>query len=197
MAPGLNGFYGSYTTLAMDCKHVIHHSTPSNLEVKLSRPADTYSKPPDWEDRYPPVDFVCISANTFLCPACEEAMRWELREAEEYYNTIWAKGDSRDETGVASFALKHGAWRYRKAALKLANFEARMAARSNSISQAAAIAELEQKWEAQKKVHFDVEEGQGAGEKPKQVKKVRIVMAKPRDSAVELADAWQAFTTSM
>ena len=202
MAPGRNGFYGSFTSLATDCQHVIHYSTPSDLEIKLSRPADTYSEPPDWEDQYPPTDFVCVSADVLLCPACEEDMRNELRNAGADYNIVWAdgNGDSRNETGERDIELKEAAWRYNRAAAKVANFENRMADRDHTISQAAAKLEREQKWEAGRKIKFDVKEGEGAGEKPKkrQEAKVPIVFGKKASKAsdAELADAWKAFVTS-
>ena len=66
------------------------------MELKLSRPSSTYGTPPDWEDEYLPVDFVCVSANTFLCPTCEQAMRDERLEAELAYQFIYDDGNDDD-----------------------------------------------------------------------------------------------------
>jgi hypothetical protein len=59
-----------------------------------------------------------------------------------------------------------------KAAIKVANFEGRMADRETTTKAA-----REQKWEAGKKVKFTVEEGQGSGEKPKEKKEKVSAMA--------------------
>lgn len=192
-----NAFHGSYTSLAMDCKHVIHFSVPSALEIKLSRPADTYSKPLDWDDQYAPIAFVCESANTLLCPSCEAAMRKELRDADANYKYVWAdgNGDSRNETGERSAEHKDAARRYNRAAAKVANFEDRMADRANTISQAAAKAAKEQQWEAAREVKFakfvvqldSITEEQDGDENGS------ISSTSSRDSAVELAEAWAGF----
>lgn len=197
MAPDPNAYHGSYTSLAMDCKHVIHFSVPSALEIKLSRPASTYSEPLDWDDQYPPIDFVCESANTLLCPSCEAAMRKELRDAEANYKAVWAdgNGDSRNETGERSPEHKDAARRYNRAVVKVANFEDRMANRANTISQAAAKAAKEQMWEAGREVKFAKfdTELESIAEEQDDEEDVSISSTSSRDSAVELAEAWAGF----
>jgi len=168
MAPDPTAYHGSSTTLAMDCKHVIHYSVPSALSIQLSRPADTYGTASDWEDGYEPTEFVCLSANTLLCNDCEEIMRTELRDAAEAYSLIWA--DRVGSSSPPNEASKAASDRYVQAAIEVANFEGRMADRENTISQADAKKAKEQKWEAGKKVRFNIEEGEGAGEKPKKEK---------------------------
>lgn len=176
MAPDPNAYCGSYTGLAMDCKHVIHYSVPSALSIKLSRPTDTYGPALNWEDEYPPEDFVCVSANTLLCPVCEKTMRAELTAASEACDALWAFG----------FRSKETSKRYVEAAIKVANFEGRMASRGNSISQDEALKRKEREWEAAKKVRFDVEAGMGAGEKVvKKKKKKRVIILGP-PSTLEL-----------
>lgn len=165
IAPDPNGCHGSTAYLAMDCNHVVHYSVPSAFTIQLSRPADTYGEPLDWEDEYPPTDFVCLDANTFLCDDCEADMRAELRDATNAYSQIWA--GRRASSGDPTPASKIAADRYVQAAMNVANFEARMADRENTISQTNALIAKEKRWEAGKKVKFAVEEGQGAGEKPK------------------------------
>ena len=186
MAPDPEGFNGSYTTLAKDCGHVIHYSTPSELELKLSRPADTYGTPPDWEDEYPPVDFVCVSANTFLCSTCEQAMRDERVEAELAYQFVYddGKGDCTEE-GFQD--CKVAAQYHRAATLRVVNFDDRMADRTNTISQAAAVAVREKRWEARRKVRFAVDEGMGPGEEEEaKGKKSPITLGTRSDSAISL-----------
>ena len=186
MAPDPHGFNGSYTSLARDCRHVIHHSTPSELELKLSRPADTYGTPADWEDEYPPVDFVCISANTFLCPTCEQAMRDDRLEAELAYQFIYDDGN--DDGTEESFEDRKAAAQYHRAAtIRVVNFEDRMADRTNTISQAEAVAARQKKWEAGRRVTFAVEEGMGPGEgECTKEKKSPIILGPPSDSAISL-----------
>jgi hypothetical protein len=171
MAPDPNAFHGSYTSRALDCNHVIHHSVPSALEIKLSRPADTYSEPLDWDDEYPPVAFECVSANTLLCNKCEEAMYGD-----------WTEDFLRGEES------QYAAERDRAAAAKIANFEGRMADRTNTISQTQAKAAREQAWEAKKKVSFAIEEGKGSGEEHKKKKALKspIILGLPTDSAISL-----------
>ena len=195
MAPDPNAYHGSYTSLAMDCKHVIHFSVPSALEIKLSRPANTYSEPLDWDDQYPPIDFVCESANTLLCPSCEAAMRKELRDAEANYKAVWAKGngDSRNETGERSAEHKDAARRYNRAVVKVANFEARMADRANTISQAAAKAAKEKQWEAGREVKFAKFDTELQSISEEEEEDVSVSSTSSRDSAVELAEAWAGF----
>lgn len=187
MAPDPNGFNGSYTSVAKDCGHVIHYSTPSELELKLSRPADTYGTPPDWEDEYPPVDFVAVSANTFLCPTCEQAMRDEREEAMLAYQFI-CDGGNGDESEEDFDDRKAAAQYYRAATARVVNFDDRMADRTNTISQAEAVAARVKKWEAGKRVTFAVEEGMGPGEKEerKKEKKSPIILGPPSDSAISL-----------
>lgn len=163
MAPDQNANHGSYTSMAMDCKHAVYHSVPSALSAQLSRPADTYSEPLDWEDEYEPSDFVSISANILLCNDCEEVMRAELRDAAEAYSLIWTDGGN--NAGPPTEESKAASDRYVQASIKVANFEARMADRENGIAHSQA-----KKANAAKKVKFAVEEGEGAGEKPKQKK---------------------------
>jgi len=185
MAPDPHGYNGGYTSLARDCRHVIHHSTPSELELKLSRPADIYGTPPDWEDEYPPVDLVCISANTFLCPTCEQAMRDERIEAELAYQFIY--GDGNDDGSQESFDDRKVAAQYhRVATLRVVNFDDRMADRTNTISQAAAVAARQKKWEAGRRVTFAVAEGMGPGEEEEREKKEPIILGPPSDSAISL-----------
>jgi hypothetical protein len=181
MAPDPNAFHGSYTSRALDCNHVIYQSVPSALEIKLSRPADTYSEPLDWEDEYPPVAFECVSANTLLCPKCEEAMRVERAAAARAYALIWADGYGDWVEGYLRGEDRlYAAERYRAAAAKVANFEGRMADRTNTISQTKAKAAREQAWEAKKKASFAVEEGEGAGEELKKQKALKspIILAR-------------------
>ena len=187
MAPDPNGFNGSYTSVAKDCGHVIHYSTPSELELKLSRPADTYGTPPDWEDEYPPVEFVAVSANTFLCPTCEQAMRDEREEAMLAYQFIYDGGNG-DESEEDFDDRKAAAQYYRAATARVVNFDDRMADRTNTISQAEAVAARVKKWEAGKRVTFAVEEGMGPGEKEerKKKKKAPIILGPPSDSAISL-----------
>lgn len=139
MAPDPNANDGSYTSLAMDCKHV------------------------------------CVSANTLLCPACEQTMRAELTAASEACDVLWAFGIRCKETSK----------RYVEAAIKVANFEGRMASRGNSISQDEALKKKEREWEAAKKVKFDVEAGIGAGEKVAKKEKKRVIILGP-PSTLEL-----------
>jgi hypothetical protein len=187
MTPDPNGFNGSYTSLTKDCHHVIHHSTPSESELKLSRPADTYGTPPDWEDEYPPVDFVCISANTFLCSTCEQAMRDEREEAEVAYQLIWNGGndDGSEERGND---LDAAAQYHRATTARVVNFDDRMADRTNTISQAEAVAARQKKWEAGRRVTFAVDDDMGPGEEQKGEKKKKspIVLGPPSDSAISL-----------
>jgi len=75
MLSDTNDSQGSYTGLAKDCRHVIRHSVPGPLELRLLRPARTHSEPADWD----PADFVYVLTDTFLCPACEQAM-YDQRE---------------------------------------------------------------------------------------------------------------------
>ena len=186
MAPDPLGFNGSYTSLARDCRHVIHHSTSSELELKLSRPADTYGTPPDWEDEYHPFDFVCISADTFLCPTCEQAMRDERLEAELAYLFIYDDGN--DDGSEESFEDRKAAAQYHRAAtMRVVNFHDRMADRTNTISQAEAVAARQKKWEAGRRVTFAVEEGMGPGEEEDvKGKKSPIILGPPSDSAISL-----------
>jgi hypothetical protein len=189
MAPDPNAFHGSYTSRALDCNHVIHYSVPSALEIKLSCPADTYSEPLDWEDEYPPVAFECVSANTLLCPKCEEAMRVERAAAARAYALIWADGyGDWTEEFLRGEESQYAAERDRAAAAKVANFEGRMADRTNTISQSEAKVAREQAWEAKKKVSFAVEEGKGAGEgkKKKKALKSPFILGPPTDSAISL-----------
>ena len=186
MAPDPNAFNGSYTSLAKDCGHVIHYSTPSELELKLSRPADTYGTSPDWEDEYPPVDFVCVSANTFLCPTCEQAMRDDRLEAELAYAFIYDDGKGYC-TAEGFEDCKAAAQYHRAATLRAVNFDDRMADRTNTISQAEAVAARQKKWEAGRRVRFAVEEGMGPGEKEEvKEKKSPIILGPPSDSAISL-----------
>lgn len=190
MAPDHTNFHGSYTSCVKDCGHIIHYSTPSPLELKLSRPADTYGPPQDWEDEYPPVAFECVSANTFLCPTCEQAIYDERERAERIYQTIYdgGKGDCSEE-GSSGPDRVAAAQYYRAATARVVNFEDRMADRTNTISQAEAVAAREKKWVAAKKVSFAVEEGMGPGEKEKKQrkkKKVALVMGPASDSAISL-----------
>lgn len=190
MAPESNAFHGSYTSLAKDCRHIIHYSTPSALEVKLSRPADTYSEPPDWKDEYAPQDFVCISANTLLCRTCEQAMRHERQDAAEAYANIY--DGERYADGTTEEIVKAATRRHRLATAAAANFADRMYDRRNTIAQAQAVAAREQKWEAGRKVRFAVAEGMGSGERRKRPKLKRnaIVLgpppSRPSDSAISL-----------
>jgi hypothetical protein len=186
MAPDPNAFKGSYTSLAQDCRHVIHHSVPSELEHKLSRPADTYGTPPDREAEYPLVDFVCISVNTFLCPICERAMRDDRLEAELAYQFICDDGN--DDGIQGSFEDRKAAAQYQRAAtIRVVNFDDRMADRTNTISQAEAVANREKKWKAGRRVTFAVEEGMGPGEElEKKEKKPPIILGPPADSAISL-----------
>lgn len=158
------------------------------MEIKLSRPADTYSEPLDWEDEYPPVHFECVSANTLLCPKCVEEMYAERgRAARSYARRLWRATGDLDEDGLRTDTrkCKKAAKRDRVAALRVANFEGRMADRTNTISQTEAKAAREQKWEASKKISFAVEEGQAPGEK-KREKKEPIILGPPTDSAISL-----------
>jgi len=69
------------------------------------------------------------------------------------------------------------------------NYEDRMADRTTTISQAEAVAARQKKWEAAKKVSFDVEEGMGPGEKAKKRKKEKkaaVVLGPATDSAISL-----------
>jgi hypothetical protein len=186
MAPDPNGFNGSYASLAQDCRHVIHHSIPSELELKLGRPADTYGMPTDWEDEYPPADFVCISANTFLCPTCEQTMRDERLEAELAYHFIY--NDGNDDGTEESFEDRKAAAQYHRAAtIRVVNFDDRMADCTNTILQAEAVAAREKKWEAGRRVKFDVEEGIGPGEEEERKEKESpIILGPPADSATSL-----------
>lgn len=158
MAPDSSAYRGSYTSLAHDCHHVIHYSVPSAQSINLS-------------DEYHPCDFVCVSANTLLCTSCENAMRAERDAAAEAYNLIWACGETDDEA----------AKRYNVAAIKVANFEGRMADRNVLISQGEALKAREAKWVASRRVKFDVEEGMGAGERvvKKEKKKQAIILGPP------------------
>lgn len=188
MAPDPLAFQGSYTSRAADCNHVIHFSVPSALEIKLSRPADIYSEPLDWDDEYPPVHFECVSANTLLCPKCEGEMYAERgRAARSYARRLWIASGDLDEDGVRtdSGKCKIAAHRDRVAALRVANFEGRMAGRTNTILQTEAKAARERKWEESRKVVFAVPEGQGAGE-TKRVKKTPVILGPPTDSAIDL-----------
>jgi hypothetical protein len=186
MAPDPNGFNGSYTSLTQDCRHVIHHSIPSELELKLSRPADTYGTSPDCEDEYPPVDFVCISANTFLCPKCEQDMRDDRLEAELAYQFIYDDGN--DDGTEESFEDRKAAAQYHRAAtMRVVNFEDRMADRTNTTTQAEAVAARQKKWEAGRRVTFAVEEGMGPGDEvERKNKKSPIILGPPADSAISL-----------
>lgn len=143
MAPDPNAFNGGYTSVAKKCGHVIHYSTPSELELKLSRPAGTYGTPPDWEDEYLPVDFVCVSANTFLCPTCEQAMRDDRIEAELAYQFIYDDGKGGCTAGAFE-DCKAAAQYHRAATLRAVNFDDRTANRTNTISQAEAVAAARQ-----------------------------------------------------
>lgn len=188
MAPDPKAFHGSYTSRAKDCNHVIHFSVPSALEIKLSRPADTYSEPLDWEDEYPPVHFECVSANTLLCPKCQEEMYAERgRAARSYARQLWRATSDIDEDGLRmdSRKCKGAAHRDRVAALRVANFEGRMADRVNTTSQTEAKATREQKWEARRGVTFTVTEDRDPGEK-KRAEKAPILLGPPMDSAISL-----------
>ena len=70
----------------------------------------------------------------------------------------------------------------------MVNFDDRMADRTNTISQAEAVAARVKKWEAGKRVTFAVEEGMGPGEKEKRKKKKKapIILGPPSDSAISL-----------
>jgi hypothetical protein len=160
MGSDSNNFDGSFTGLAKDCGHVIHYSVPGPLELRLSRPTRTHSEPADWD----PADFVYVSTNTFLCAECEQAMHDEREHAEWLYQFIYDddKGDI-DEEGFSGPNRVAAARYHRSSTLRVVNFEDRMADRTNTISQAEAVAARQKKWEAAKKVSFAVEEGVGPG----------------------------------
>jgi hypothetical protein len=181
-----NNSDGSFTGLAKDCGHVIHYSVPGPLELRLSRPTRTHSEPADWD----PADFVYVSTNTFLCAECEQAMHDEREHAEWLYQFIYdnGKGDINEE-GFSGPNRVAAAQYHRSTTLRVVNFEDRMADRTNTISQAMAVAARQKKWEAAKKVSFAVEEGVGLGQKQKKrrkEKKVPLVQSPASDSAISL-----------
>jgi hypothetical protein len=143
--------------VAVDCKHFMQ---PSDFSA-------TNIEDPDWEDAYKPTGFVSVPVTPLLCKTCEHAIRTELRDAEVSYLKIWA--DDSDQS-VFTEARDVAAKRYTRAAIKVANFEGRMADRKADVKKA-----REQKWEAGKKVKFAVEECKGAGEKPKEKKEVSAI----------------------
>jgi hypothetical protein len=149
----------SPVAVAVDCKHFMQTSDfpAPNIED------------PDWEDAFKPISFVSVPVIPLLCKTCENAIRTELRDAEVTYIKFWVNRDDNDDLPRLE-ARRIAARRYTRAAIKVANFEGRTADRKSEIKKA-----REQKWEASKKVTFAVEEGKGAGEKPKEKKEVSAI----------------------
>jgi len=168
-----NGYFDSYpamidgySTVATECKHFVKYSASSASIVSLGRSEDAHSDSSDSEDEDDSTAFISLPANTLLCRSCETAIRFERNAASRAYDAIRASEAGRDEelarpTHDALAASR----RYTRAAMKVANFEDRMADRESGAKKV-----REEKWEARKKVKFAVEEGQGAGEKPKEKK---------------------------
>jgi hypothetical protein len=157
-----NGYLDSYAALATDCKHFVQYSSAPTSQ--LSPPAVTHGEAPDWEDECEPDDFVSVPANTLLCNTCEQAIRTELRDAKQAYDSIWASVADIESGEKLNAAGRAASLRFVKASIKVANFEGRMADLENTKEA------KEQKWEAGKKVKFAVAKGEGAGEKPKEKK---------------------------
>lgn len=174
MEPDPNANRITYTAGALFCEHFVHYSIPCAPSMHPGGPAEDYGEISDWADEEPPPNFVGVSANTLLCEDCEKEMRGELRDATGAYSLIWSK--THNKTEPPNEARLIATDRYVKASINVANFEACMAERQNTLSQIEAKQAREQKWEAAKKVKFAVEEGEGAGEKPrKQMSKMPTI----------------------
>lgn len=168
-----NGYFDSYpamvdgySTVATECKHFVKYSASSASIVSLGRSEEAHSDDSDSEDEDDSTAFVSLPADTLLCRNCEVAIQLERNAASRANDAIRASEAGRDEelTRPTHKALA-ASQRYTRAAMKVANFEGRMADRESGVEKA-----REEKWEARKKVNFAVEEGQGAGEKPKEKK---------------------------
>jgi hypothetical protein len=161
-----NVYMNNLSAFAIDCKHSVPASSAPTIQPSLS--ASTLDEDSDWEDVYAPTSSAPASSNILLCKTCEQAIRTELNDARAAYQALWAcEPDevSQDDEQVSEvpFASRAASKRFVKAQIKVANFEGRMADLHNKEAR-------EQKWLAEKKVKFTVEEGKGAGEKPKQKK---------------------------
>jgi hypothetical protein len=145
--------------VAVDCKHFMQSS---------DFPAPN-TEDPDWEDAFKPTSFVSVPVAPLLCKTCENAIRTELRDAEVTYLKFCANRSDNDDLPLIDARIA-ASKRYTRASIKVANFEGRTADRKSEVKKA-----REQMWEAGKKVNFAVEEGKGAGEKPKEKKKVSAI----------------------
>lgn len=85
-------------------------------------------------------------------------MRSELVAARKAYEELWEKGQG--EGWVYAEALG----RFRRATLRVANFEAEMDGLENSWTQVWEREGRERVWEGRRRVRFVVEVGMGAGE---------------------------------
>lgn len=141
--------------LASECKHAIHQGDSTA----------PYSDTLTGVDAAAGTDSVGTSATILLCDRCEAAMRAESTAAKQSYTWHFASG-----TFWTNFAAYETArLRAKAAALRTANHDAKTAALAcNSNEGAEAQKAKLAKWQAGKKVTFDVAEGEGAGEKPKE-----------------------------
>jgi hypothetical protein len=158
----------SYGPMATECKHFVKLDSTPTVQPSLSE--NTHDSDSDWEDVCAPTNPASAPANSLLCKACEQALRTELQEARLAYNMLWAcqpqnAAEDDEQLPTITCESRYASKRFVKAAIKVANFEGRMADRETTTKAA-----REQKWEAGKKVKFTVEEGQGSGEKPKEKK---------------------------
>lgn len=137
--------------LASECKHAINQGSPTAIYRNLAGEPDTASEE----------DCASISPTVILCDHCETAMRAELSAAEQNYMWHFACGTKRTDSEAYEGALK----RARTAELRVAAYDAKMSCLAHHAQ--AREAKLA-KWQAGKKVTFDVAEGTGPGEKPRE-----------------------------